>query len=107
MLFDTHLSHYFFSAPADARMRSAIGTAVALAFGLGRYGDQIVAVILTQGTARAVVLPEVAETAVVGLISRIFRLHFWFPPFCFADIVQEIKKERLSAPKSGANKRSM
>ena len=78
MLFDAHRSHYFFGTPADARMRSAIGTAVALAFGLGRYGDQIVAVILTQGTARAVVLPEVAETAVVGLISRIFRLHFGF-----------------------------
>ena len=78
MLFDTHLSHYFFGAPADARMRSAIGTAVALAFRLRRHSNQIVAVILTQGTTRAVVFPEVAETAVVGLISSIFRLHFSF-----------------------------
>ena len=78
MLFDTHLSHHFFGTPAYARMRSAIGTAVALAFGFGRHSNQIVAVILTQGTIRAVVLPEVAETAVIGLISSIFRLHFGF-----------------------------
>ena len=78
MLFDTHLSHYFFGTPADARVCSAIGTAVALAFGLGRHSNQVVAVILAQGTTRAVIFPEVAKTAVVGLISSIFRLHFGF-----------------------------
>ena len=71
--YSTHprFSQNFFRTPANAGMMFSIGTTVTLRFRLRRNWNQVVAISLSQSAALLFILPEIAVTAVSGLVLRI------------------------------------
>ena len=87
----------------------AVGTAIAIGLHPGCFPDQVVAVIPTKAAPGLSAVPEMAQTAIAGLLRGIhFLLHIQTSNlYYFSGKVPEMKKERLLIPEMGANKRSM
>lgn len=76
MLPDAKLLHDLLRTPADAGTIPTIGTAVTFRLHLGSFPDQVVAVIPTKAAPGLCAVPEMAQTAIGGLLWGIhFLLH--------------------------------
>lgn len=104
---DAEFSHNLFSTPANAWMISSIRTSITFSLDLFRYTNQVIAILFAQTTALSRTFPKIAFTAVAWLVCGIsYLLHILTSHRLYFPDNSGIKKERLSSPGVGANKRS-